>query len=107
MLGILAGKRMRADRRRTSIKKAQIWPDSLKRRPRASLSKTVYRLMNSRYNVTNFYLSKLNRVAGAIGQKAEKEEGKSIYSVGGEGKKTISRLAWNDFFINSDERNGE
>lgn len=62
--------------------------------------------MNSRYNVTNFYLSKLNRVAG--GQKAEKEEGKSIYSVDGEGKKkTISRLAWNDFFINSDERNGE
>lgn len=47
-------------------------------------------------------------MAGAIGQKAEKEEGKNIYSVGGEGKKkTISRLAWNDFFINSDERNGE
>lgn len=33
-------------------------------------------------------------MAGAIGQKAEKEEGKNIYSVGGEGKKkTISRLA--------------
>lgn len=54
--------------------------------------------MNSRYNVTNFYLSKLNRVAGAIGQKAEKEEGKSMYSVGGEGEKKLY-LVWREMIF--------
>lgn len=35
-------------------------------------------------------------MAGAIGQKAEKEEGKNVYSVGGEGKKNYisSGVKW-------------
>lgn len=37
-------------------------------------------------------------MAGAIGQKAEKEEGKNVYSVGGEGKKKLY-LVWREMIF--------